>query len=77
MEVMKKALSLNQNAFVMEDDLIFCEDFQKRFANIDEWMSRNDWDVFWLGGTVHHKPVWWHGQPHNRELNCNCPHRFL
>lgn len=70
--IMEKALALNKNAFVLEDDVVFCDDFQKRFAYIDEWMSRNDWDVFWLGGTFH-SPAHWHSQPHNRELPlCRC-----
>ena len=37
--IMQAALSQDKHAFVMEDDLIFCEDFQKRLAYIEEWME--------------------------------------
>ncbi len=77
--IMEKALELGKHAWVMEDDLIFCEDFQSRIKYIDEWMSYvqswplvNDWDVFWLGGTFH-SPAWWHKPGHDRELQqCDC-----
>lgn len=70
--IMEEALKRGQNAFVMEDDLVFCEDFQIRLAYIEEWMSRNDWDVFWLGGTFH-SPAHWHSKSHNVELTqCRC-----
>jgi len=70
--IMEQALKRKQNAFVMEDDLIFCEDFQIRIKYIDNWMESHDWDVFWLGGTFH-SPAHWHSNPHNRELpQCKC-----
>ena len=70
--VMEKALELKKNAFVMEDDLIFCEDFNARLAMITEWTKINDWDVFWLGAAFH-SPAHWHSQPHNIELpQCKC-----
>ena len=65
--IMEKALALGKNAFVMEDDIIFCEDFNARLKMIDEFCSVNDWDVFWLGGTFH-SPAWWHKAGHNQEL---------
>ncbi len=70
--IMEKALELGQNAFVMEDDLIFCEDFNARMSMIKDFTKVNDWDVMWLGGTFH-SPAHWHTQPHNRELQlCKC-----
>jgi len=73
MSVMETALEKGKHAFVMEDDLHFCDDFQDRANYISEWMDNNDWDVFWLGGTVHHKPTWWHAERHNHELRqCKC-----
>jgi len=71
-DIMKTALEQNQHAMVMEDDIVFCEDFNKRMEIVSEFTSGNDWDIVWLGGTVHHDPPWWHKQPHNRELNCKC-----
>lgn len=71
--IMEKALLLGKHAWVMEDDLIFCEDFTTdRIIYIDQWMNYNDWDVFWLGGTFH-SPAWWHKPGHDRELpQCKC-----
>ena len=69
--IMEEALRRNQNAWVMEDDVIFCEDFKKRLKIIEDFTSENEWDVFWLGGTFH-SPAWWHKIGHNRELNCKC-----
>lgn len=58
--IMAKALAAGNHAFVMEDDLIFCRDFQKRIAMIDEFTQKNAWDVIWLGGTFHINPPYWH-----------------
>ena len=58
-DIMKTALENNQHAFVMEDDLIFCEDFNERMEIVSEFLDKNDWDVMWLGGTFH-SPAFWH-----------------
>ena len=57
--IMQAALSMGEHAWVMEDDIVFCEDFPERMAYIELWMEENEWDVFWLGGTFH-SPAWWH-----------------
>jgi hypothetical protein len=59
---MKKALSLNKSAFVMEDDLIFCQDFNERMGMFQNFINQYDpdFDVLWLGGTVHINPAEWH-----------------
>jgi len=70
--IMEKALILNKHAWVMEDDLIFCGDFEKRIEYIDKWTSENEWDVFWLGASVH-SPAYWHKKGHDIELpQCDC-----
>lgn len=71
--IMREALQLDKHAWVMEDDLHFCEDFQRRFDYIEDWMGRNEWDVFWLGSSFH-IPAWWHKKGHReRELeDCGC-----
>jgi len=60
--VMKKALELNKSAFVMEDDLVFCSDFQERMIHIQNFVNKHDpdFDIIWLGGTVHINPSEWH-----------------
>lgn len=62
-EIMKKALELDLHAFVLEDDTVFCDDFQERMEYVTKWLWKNDmeWDAVWLGGTFH-SPAWWH--PH-------------
>ena len=57
--IMEKALENDQHAFVMEDDIVFCEDFNKRLAIAGEYLSGNEWDILWLGGTFH-VPAFWH-----------------
>lgn len=56
--IMETALQNKQHAFVMEDDLIFCEDFQERLQMIEEFLSEREWDIMWLGGTYHKDPTW-------------------
>lgn len=56
--VMEEALKQNKHAFVMEDDLVFCDDFQKRMEIIADFCSNHDWDIIWLGGTYHSEPTW-------------------
>lgn len=59
-KIMEDALSLDRHAFVMEDDLIFCDDFHERWTIIDEFTSTRPWDIIWLGGTFHINPPYWH-----------------
>jgi GR25 family glycosyltransferase involved in LPS biosynthesis len=67
-QIMREAWEKGQSALVMEDDLVFCSDFQERMeiasdfleiklSKISEYMP---WDVFWLGGTYHVNPPVWH-----------------
>ena len=58
--VMKEAQRQGKNAIVFEDDIHFCEDFDSRFAEILDWQSKNEWDVFWLGASFHVNPPYWH-----------------
>lgn len=72
-EIMKDALSRRKNAFIIEDDVIFCSDIQDRFKVIQDFLDKNEWDVFFLGGTVHTNPPWWHKPGHSTDLKmCNC-----
>jgi GR25 family glycosyltransferase involved in LPS biosynthesis len=75
-EIMKKALEQGKHAFVMEDDLIFCDDIQDRLRHMEEFLTDHQWDIMWLGGTYHKEPTW-----HKREngkhthadlLMCGC-----
>lgn len=72
--IMKEALAFGRHAWVMEDDLIFCSDFQKRMDYIENWMQTHEWDVIWLGASFHVGPPWWHRKGHReRELDdCKC-----
>lgn len=59
-KIMFDAMSRNQHAFVMEDDLVFCDDFHERMAIISAFCETHAWDVIWLGGTFHIHPPHWH-----------------
>jgi len=74
--VMAKAHFHGKNALVMEDDLVFCSDFNERMKIVDSFLEGKDWDVFWLGGTYHKEPTWHksvNGKHTHPDLqNCNC-----
>jgi GR25 family glycosyltransferase involved in LPS biosynthesis len=72
--VMRKAFEMGKSAFVMEDDLIFCSDIKERLDYIQDFLNaQDDWDVFFLGGTVHTNPAWWHKPGHSTDLQmCGC-----
>lgn len=57
-QVMEDALSRGENAFVMEDDLVFCDDIQYRLDYISQFIQDTEWDIIWLGGTYHTEPTW-------------------
>lgn len=57
--IMREALRLGKHAWVMEDDLVFCNDFIHRVSYMSNFLQGRDWDVMWLGGTFH-SPAFWH-----------------
>ena len=72
-KVMTDALVAGKDAFVMEDDLVFCTDIKERLDHIQEFLNGREWDVFFLGGTVHVNPSWWHKPGHSSDLPmCEC-----
>lgn len=74
--IIEKAYFHGKNAFVMEDDLLFCSDFNERMKIVESFLSNNEWDIFWLGGTYHIKPEWHksiNGKHTHPDLQmCNC-----
>lgn len=58
--VMKEGQRQGKNALVMEDDIIFCEDIDKRLTYIDKWTETHEWDVIWLGASFHAPVPYWH-----------------
>lgn len=68
--VMRQALVQGKHALVMEDDLVFCSDFQERLEHIQQFMEEYGWDVFWLGGTFHVNPPYWHKKVPDRNTYC-------
>lgn len=59
-QVMKDAQTQGKHALVMEDDIIFCEDFDTRLEYIDNWTKTHAWDVIWMGASFHVNPPYWH-----------------
>jgi len=70
-QVMKDALALGKHAFVMEDDLVFCEDFNERMEYISKWSETHQWDVIWLGASFH-VPPYWHTKGGSQDRRNNC-----
>lgn len=59
-EIAYKALELDKHAVILEDDLLFCGDIHKRLDIIEDFIKDREWDIIWLGGTVHIAPHHWH-----------------
>lgn len=57
-EIMQKGLDENKSVMVLEDDVVFCDDLKERLNIIQDFLSENNWDIFWLGGTHHKEPTW-------------------
>lgn len=76
--IIETAYTLGKSALVMEDDLVFCHDFNQRLDYIQNFLNTvPDWDVFWLGATFHTKPAGWHRIENGRHTNsdlsfCQC-----
>lgn len=61
MNVMRKAYDRDKSAIVLEDDVVLCSDFKKRMDYLQHFLNfQKNWDVAWLGGTVHINPPYWH-----------------
>lgn len=59
-QVMQNALAAGQHAWVLEDDVVFCDDLGKRLDYLDKFCGEHPWDILWMGGTVHvNPPHWW------------------
>ena len=67
-DVMKKGLSLGKHPMVLEDDIVLCSDFKERIEYIGRFLENKEWDIFFLGGTVHINPPWWHTGGNNPDL---------
>jgi len=69
--IMHRALSEGKHAWIMEDDLVFCQDFNERINYISNYLQGVEWDVMWLGGTFH-SPAFWHTKSNSRmQPNCS------
>lgn len=73
MAVMRKGLEQGKDVLVCEDDLEFASDYLDRIKIIETFCDTHDWDIVWLGGTVHINPAQWHSKKHNPDLpDCHC-----
>lgn len=73
-DIMIQAAILGKHALVMEDDLVFCSDWQERIKDVEEFLSNRSWDIFFFGGTYHlSNSTWWHKFEHSSDLKqCQC-----
>lgn len=76
MFIMEEALKRGKHAWVMEDDLVFCEDFRERLPLIEEFLE-GEWDVFWFGATFHVNPPVWHRDELGRDVELTSVPRFV
>lgn len=76
--VMKDALAAGKHAWVLEDDVKFCNDLDHRLAIIHEFCRTHTWDIIWMGGTVHiGPPHWWTMKPLKRDAEQTDHDRML
>lgn len=72
-KVMEEGLKRKEHTMVLEDDLIICSDIKVRLEYIQLFLDTHEWDIFFLGGTFHVKPPWWHKKGHSPDLQmCTC-----
>jgi GR25 family glycosyltransferase involved in LPS biosynthesis len=76
-KIMEDALKREKHAWVMEDDLIFCEDFHIRLHYIERFLAKHDWDILWLGATFHINPPYWHKTDLGRDAETTDDPRML
>jgi GR25 family glycosyltransferase involved in LPS biosynthesis len=69
MQAMERA---TEHAIILEDDLIFCDDFMKRLDMIAKFLETREWDIMWLGATVHYPYPYWHTLTHQEMPECKC-----
>lgn len=68
MKIMDEALRRGRDAMVFEDDAYLCSDFPVRMDYLQDFLNKQkNWDVAWLGGTVHINPPYWN-IPNNPDL---------
>lgn len=60
LDIIQEALRQNKSAVVFEDDCHLCSDWNERVVIIEDFLSNNDFDVFWLGSSFHVNPPYWH-----------------
>lgn len=73
LQVMRKAMFEGKSAMVLEDDLIIASDVQERLDYIENYLKDKEWDIIFLGGTIHIDKPHWHGNPHEPHLaDCKC-----
>lgn len=59
--IMEKAWEAKKSVIVFEDDVVLCEDIVDRLNYMQDFLNKqDDWDIMWLGATVHMNPAWWH-----------------
>lgn len=75
--IMQEALKLGLHAFVMEDDVVFCDDFWDRLKIIGWFLDARPWDIFWFGGTYHLNPPVWHKDDLGRDVERTNNDRIL
>lgn len=75
MSVMAEAYRNGVGAMVLEDDLVMATDLLERLDYIENFINEKEpeFDIVFLGGTVHVNPPWWHKKGHDPMLQmCKC-----
>lgn len=69
MKAIGNAYEKRKSAIVFEDDVELCSDFPDRMDYLQHFLNKQEnWDVAWLGGTVHINPPHWHIAGANPDL---------
>jgi len=73
MDIITDGITFGKSPIVLEDDVVFASDTIERINLFFDWLNNNDpdFDVAWLGCTVHKEPRW-HKLGHQQNLPCDC-----
>lgn len=76
-EIVARAAAAGRDTLVLEDDVVFCDDFAERWRQIREFLETRVWDIFWLGATFHVNPPVWHREDLGRDVATTSDPRIL
>ena len=76
-EIVQRAVKSGRDTLILEDDVVFCDDFLDRWQHIRRFLDTRVWDIFALGATFHVNPPVWHREDLGRDVEVTSDPRIL